>query len=228
MDVKTIMLNYGAPFGFLFKNKDWFRKFLIASLLTYTIIGAAPVFGWMIEIVRRVSKGEEPPIPELKDWKLFWKLGGKFALVNAVWLLPLLFATILLYLPLIFANSIKPELLLAVFGAVLCCVLLFLFVYSIAYVFFFPAMLVVLAEEGSAWEAMNPLHLWKMTRLRFIEYLMVFLIVGMGLFNIILLVAPFTLFLLLPPMLVYAGLVAAHYAGQLGGGVENGSGQAAA
>jgi hypothetical protein len=72
---------------------------------------------------------------------------------------------------------------------------------------------------------MNPVHLWQAARLRFTEYLMVFLIVGMGLFNLILLIAPFTLFLLLPPMLVYAGLVAAHYAGQLGGGVENGSGR---
>ena len=117
---EAILLNYGSPFGFIFKDKNWVKKFAIASLLTYTLIGAAPIFGWMIEIVRRVGKGEEPAIPELKDWKLFWKLGGKFALVNAIWLLPILFAVILVYLPLVFANSIKPELMLAVFGSTLC------------------------------------------------------------------------------------------------------------
>jgi hypothetical protein len=43
----------------------------------------------------------------------------------------------------------------------------------------------------------------------------VFLIVGLALFNVVLALAAFTAFLLLPPLLVYAGLVCAHYAGQL-------------
>ena len=221
-------LNYGAPFGFLFQDKNWLKKFLLASLLTYTLIGAAPVFGWTIEIVRRVGQGEEPVIPELKDWKLFWKLGGKFALVNAIWLLPLLLAVIMLYLPLILTDSIKPELMLAFYGGVLCCVMLFLFVYAIVYVFFIPAMMVVLAGGGSVWKAANPARLWKLARPRFTEYLLVSIIVGIAVSNIVLLVGALTLFLLLPPLLVYAELVAAHYAGQLAKGHENGSGQTAA
>ena len=212
---EAILLNYGSPFGFIFKDKNWVKKFAIASLLTYTLIGAAPIFGWMIEIVRRVGKGEEPAIPELKDWKLFWKLGGKFALVNAIWLLPILFAVILVYLPLVFANSIKPELMLAVFGSTLCCVMSFLFVYIIVYVFFFTAMMVVVAKGGSVWKAVNPIQLGKMIHPRFSEYFLVFLIVGAALINIILLLSTLSLFLFLPPMLVYAGLVTAHYAGQL-------------
>jgi hypothetical protein len=48
-----------------------------------------------------------------------------------------------------------------------------------------------------------------------LKYLMVFLIVGLALFNIILLVAAVTAFLLVPPLLAYAGLVSAQYAGQL-------------
>ena len=214
------MLDYFSPFSYLFKDRDWLKKFTVASLLTYTLIGAAPVFGWMIEIVRRVGKGEEPLLPEWKDWKLFWKLGGKFALVNAFWLLPLLLAAILLYLPLIFSNQLQGETMLVIFGGTLCCVLGFLFVYAIIYSFFFPAMMVVLAEVGSAWKAMNPLHLWKAARPHFSGYLLVFLIVGMALVNIILLLSAFTLFLLLPPMLVYAGLVTAHYAGQLGRAIQ--------
>jgi hypothetical protein len=209
------MLDFSAPFGFLFKNKDWLKKFGFASLLTYTLLGAAPVLGWTIEAVRRVGTGEEPVLPELKEWKQFWKLGGKFALVNAVWLLPLLLAVILLYLPLIFVSKLQPEMVLAVFGGTLFCVLGFLLVYSIIYVFLFPVMLVALAEGRSTWKAMNPVHLWKIARLHFGGYLMVFLIVGIALFNVILILSAFTLFLLLPPMLVYAGLVTAHFAGQL-------------
>ena len=207
--------DYGAPFGYFFKDKGWFKKFAIASLLTYTLIGAAPILGWTIEIVRRVGKGEEPEVPELSDWKAYWKLGGQFAFMNVIWLLPVLLAVIGLYMPLIFVNSIKPGMLLAVFGGTLVCVLVFLLVYSCIYIFLFPSMMILLAETGSAWKAMNPARLWKVARAHFTGHLMVFLIVGVGLLNLMLLIAPFTLFLLLPSMLVYAGLVTAHYAGQL-------------
>jgi hypothetical protein len=209
------MLQFGTPFGYLFQQRGWFKQFAIASLLTYTLIGAAPVMGWMIEITRRVAKGITPVIPVYNDWKLYWKLGGKFALVNAVWLFPLLLAVILLYLPLLFTNRIPPEATLGIFASVLCCVMAFLFIYTILYVFFTPAMMVVLATDGSAGKAIHPIHLLKSVRLQFMGYLLVFLIIGLGLMNIVAVLAVFTLFLLLPPLLVYAGVVTAHYAGQL-------------
>ena len=208
-------LDYFTPFTYFFQSKDWLKKFVIASLLTYTLIGAAPVLGWLIVVVRRVGQGQDPEVPELSDWKTFWSLGGQFAAMNALWLLPLLLAVILLYLPLIFVRSIKPELLLVIFGGTLGCVLIFLLVYSIIYAFFFPAMQVLLARTGSTWQSADPLRLWKTTRAHFTAYLLVFLLVGLALFNIMLGLAVLTAFLLLPPLLVYAGLVSAHYAGQL-------------
>ena len=212
----ALTLNYGAPFGYLFKDKNWFKKFAIASLLTYTLIGAAPIFGWMIEIVRQVARGEEPVIPEIKDWKTFWKPGSQFAFVNVVWLLPVVVAVIVSYLPLIFLNALNTEeMFVFVWGITIFCVLAFLLVFSIVYMFLVPAILVVLAETSSSWQAANPVQLWKTVRPQFIKYLIVFLIVGVALFNVTLIAAALTLFLLLPPMLVYTGLVTAHYAGQL-------------
>ena len=146
-------LDYFAPFTYFFKSRGWLKKFVIASLLTYTLIGAAPVLGWLIAIVRQVGQRQEPEVPELSDWKAFWRLGGQFAGVNALWLLPLLLAVILLYLPLIFARSIRPGMFVAVFGGTLGCVLIFLLVYSIIYAFFFPAMQVLLARSGSTWQS---------------------------------------------------------------------------
>ena len=104
-------LDYGAPFRFLFEAKDWLKKLALASLLTVTLIGAAPVMGWTVAIVRRVSRDEEPLVPDLSDWKTNWRLGGQFAFVNAVWLLPLLAAVIALYLPLIFAQQLEAAVL---------------------------------------------------------------------------------------------------------------------
>ena len=209
-------LEYSTPYGFFYKDKGWFKKLVITSLLTMTLIGAAPVFGWAIEIVRRVARGEEPVVPELEDWGLYWKLGGKFAFANALWLLPLLLATVLLYLPLIFVNQIPPELLLVIFSGVLLCVMGFLFVYSIVYAYFIPVMMVSLADDDSAWQAANPVHLWRLARPRLGGYLMLYLVVGVGMVNLVVFLSAFTLFLLLPPLVVYLTLVTAHFAGQLG------------
>jgi Protein of unknown function (DUF4013) len=208
-------LDYFAPFTYFFKSKNWLKKFVIASLLTYTLIGAAPVLGWMIGIVRQVGQRQEPEVPELSDWKNLWRLGGQFAGVNTLWLLPLLLAAILLYVPLLLARALQPGMMLAVFGWTLGCEAIFLLAYSIVYAFFFPAMQVLLARTGSTWQSADPRQLWKITRAHFIPYLLVFLIVGLALFNVVLALAALTAFLLLPPLLVYAGLVCAHYAGQL-------------
>ncbi len=56
------MLDFTSPFTFLFRDKNWLKKFILASLLTYTVIGADPVMGWMLEITRRVGNGESPCI----------------------------------------------------------------------------------------------------------------------------------------------------------------------
>ena len=74
---------------------------------------------------------------------------------------------------------------------------------------------VLLARGGSTWQAADPRRLWKTVRAHFSRYLLVYLITGLALFNFMLVAAALTAFLLLPPLLVYAGLVSAHYAGQL-------------
>ena len=209
------MLDYGSPFTFLFQDKTWLKKFALASLLTYTIIGGAPVLGWTVEIVRRVGRGEAAELPEWDNWKAFWRQGGQFVSINVLWLLPLVLALIAIYLPLVFANHLPGEALLAVWGVTLLSVLVVLFLYAIIYSLFFPAMLVLLAGTGLTWQSANPVKLWKTVRPHLFEYLLVYLIVGLGLFNITLLLSTLTLFLFLPPLLVYIGMVTAHFAGQL-------------
>ena len=212
------MLDYASPFTFFFRDKAWLKKFVVASLLTYTVIGADPVSGWMVEVARRVGQRESPELPEWEDWRSFWKEGTRFLGVNVLWLLPLVLAIISVYVPLLFVNRLSDITLLAVWGGTLFCVLIFVLLYSIIYLFFFPAMLVLLAKSGLTWASANPVRLWKIIRPRFMEYLLVFLIVGLGLFNVVLILSAFTLFLLLPPLLVYLGVVTAHFAGQLSQG----------
>lgn len=208
-------LQYAAAFSFIFKDRNWAGKLALASLLTCTLVGAAPVIGWTVNIAQRVACGTEPIVPEFKNWRNFWKLGGQFALINAIWLLPLLLAVIIIYLPLLLINTLPDEAILAVFAFTLIFVFIFLLIYSTIYIFVIPAMIVLLVKTGSPRQAMNPRRLLQVIRPRFMDYLIIFLVVGMALFNITLIVSFLSLFILLAPMLVYAGLVTAHFAGQL-------------
>ncbi len=209
------MLEFRSPFTFLFRDKDWLKKFALASLLTYTLVGAAPVMGWMVEVARRVAKGNAAPLPAWDNWKTFWREGARLVGVNVLWLLPVALAVIVIYLPLIFVEQMSGETLLVVWGLTLLCVLAFLFIYSILYVFFIPAMTVRIAANDTTWKSAWVISLWKTVRPFFTEYLLVFLVVGMALFNAAFVLASLTFFLFLPPLLVYVGLVTTHFAGQL-------------
>ena len=47
-------MNYSHAFSYVFEDKDWLSKILIAGLISLIpIVGQLYLFGWMIEIVRR-------------------------------------------------------------------------------------------------------------------------------------------------------------------------------
>jgi Protein of unknown function (DUF4013) len=209
------MTDYGSAFTFFFKDRDWFHKFAVATLLTFSILGLGPVLGWTLELVRRIRAGEGTELPGWTDWRIYWKQGFKYWTVNLLWLLPVIFGILLIYLPLLFTRSFSDELVLIIFFSVLCCDTVFLLIYSTAIVFFQPAMLGILAVTGSVRAAASPVNVWKTVHRHPGPHLIVFLIVGMGLLTVVFLIAPLTLFLGLPPLLVYTGIVTAYYAGQL-------------
>jgi len=213
------MLDYSSPFAFVFKDPRWWRKLLVASLLTCTLVGAAPVLGWTIEVVRRVALGVEPALPEFKDWGSYWKMGVRFAAVHTLWLLPLLLVTLALYiLPALLIGNTADETVLLVFGETLMCVFGLLFLFGWVYMFFIQPMMVALAGGGTVWQSANPARLWRLARPRFMDYFIVFLVIWLAVINLLFLLSSFTLYLLLPAALVYGGLVTAHFTGQLGRG----------
>lgn len=105
--------------------------------------------------------------------------------------------------------------LLVLWFALLACALVFLTVYTAVVIFLLPAAMGVLAETDDLKRALNPVHAWRRARAHFVPHLVVFLIVGLGATTVISILAPLTLFLALPPLLAYTGLLLAHYAGQL-------------
>ena len=208
-------LDFGTPFGFFLKDRAWLQKVVLASLLTYTFIGISPVLGWNLEIIRRVVRGGDVELPEWTNLRAFWKEGGKCWLLNLAWLAPVILAVLIIYFPLLFLRSIGTDRLAVVELGVLGCMLTFITGYGMVVLFLLPAALGILAETGSLGSAINPRRAWRMAHDHLGPHLLVFLIFGLGLTTLLSLAAALTLFLALPPLLVYTSLVLTHYSGQL-------------
>lgn len=208
-------LDFGAPFGFFLRDKAWLKKVVLASLLTYTFIGISPVLGWTLEIIRRVGRGGEVELPEWTSLSRFWKEGVKCWFLNLGWLTPVILAILIIYFPILFLRSIGTNQLAVVELAVLGCMLTFIIGYGMVVIFLLPAALGILAETGSLRQAINPAHAWRLARAHLGPHLLVFVLFGLGLTTILSIVALLTLFLAVPPLLVYTSLVLAHFSGQL-------------
>jgi hypothetical protein len=83
-------LDIEAAFKFVFQDPDWIQKIAIGGLLSMTIIGIIPVFGWGIEIVRRVLNHERELLPGWQDWETYIVDGLKMMVVLFLWMLPVM------------------------------------------------------------------------------------------------------------------------------------------
>lgn len=61
-------MEFGKAFSFFTGDEDWIKKLLIAAVLCLTGIGAIPVLGWAMAIIKRMGEGE---VTELPDWSDF-------------------------------------------------------------------------------------------------------------------------------------------------------------
>jgi hypothetical protein len=208
-------IDYGAAFGFFLEDNAWLKKLAIASLLIFTLVGGVPFLGWCLEITRSVARGEPTGLPAWTGFRSLWRRGYKLALLNLVWLFPAVVATLCIYLPAFFVHSLDTLQLLAVWFALLGFVLIFVTIYTAAVIFLLPAAMGLLAETDDLKCALKPRQAWRRVRAHPGSHLIVFLIVGLGATTAISIIAPLTLFLTLPPLLAYTGLLLAHYAGQL-------------
>ena len=103
------MNDLGKAFTFVFKDPRWFTKFLIGAVFMVLSIFVVAIFilaGYFVQVVLRVMRQEQNPLPDWNDIGAKLVLGFKFCVVYLIYLLPI----ILLYIPVV---------LLAVFGSLL-------------------------------------------------------------------------------------------------------------
>ena len=83
-------MNYSRAFSYVFEDKNWLSKILIAGLIfLIPIVGQIYLMGWMIEIVRRVKAGRTDILPTT-HFAYFLTLGLKMIVVTLIYSIPVI------------------------------------------------------------------------------------------------------------------------------------------
>jgi hypothetical protein len=140
-------MDIGKSFTFVFDDKDWIKKVAIAAgilalgilffwlLFIPTILAIALLGGYMVEIIRRVLRGEMDGLPEWDNWGVLMADGLKVWVIGVVYALPILILSLCLSIP-IAALSDRAEGLSSLLSVFLSCISL---LYAIAVTLVLPA-----------------------------------------------------------------------------------------
>lgn len=59
-------MDFGLAFSFVFKDPDWLKKIAILALVgLIPIVGQLVIYGWMMDVTRRVMNQDPTPLPDL-------------------------------------------------------------------------------------------------------------------------------------------------------------------
>lgn len=159
-------MNFGLPFTFPFEDPDWLKKIALAGLVTLIpIVGQFFIMGWMLEITRRVIKGESPLLPDL-DFGQNLGTGFKAWVIGLVYALPM----IVFALPMIIvgaaggAAGMDEETLAIVISAISCCCGGLMFLYGILLAFMLPAAYGKFLESGVMGDAFKVKDVFAMVK----------------------------------------------------------------
>jgi len=91
-------MNYSRAFSYVFEDKNWLSKILIAGLISLIpIIGQLYLLGWTVEIVRRVKAGRTDVLPTT-HFSYFLTLGLKLFVVALIYSIPVIILSAIMQL----------------------------------------------------------------------------------------------------------------------------------
>lgn len=84
-------MNYGRAFSYVTEDPEWFKKVGIGMLIMLIpLIGQLAVFGWSMEMMRRIIHDEPEMLPDWDDFGKYLGNGFKELVVGLVYALPIL------------------------------------------------------------------------------------------------------------------------------------------
>lgn len=136
-------MDFQRSFTYVFEDKDWILKILIGGLLSFIPVVNFAVFGFAIETLKRARNGEEPVLPDWKDFGMLFSEGLLFALGMLVYLLVPLLVSFSGVIPMMGRSNSSFN--FGIFGFVS----LFVIFYVLAWLFFYPAIFLNYARKGT-------------------------------------------------------------------------------
>lgn len=140
-------------FTYVFEDKEWLVKLILGvvmSVLSFLILPALILNGYMVAIIRRVMHGEKENLPQWDDWGKLLKDGFFVTVAQFLWVLPLfLLATVVFgatagFGSMFESSDVMSTLMAAVFSVGGC----LFFLAAIALAFIAPAIAIQYARTG--------------------------------------------------------------------------------
>lgn len=166
-------MDFGLAFSFPFQDEGWVKKVVLTAVISLIpIIGQIALIGWLVELTRRVIRGDAEPLPDWADFGGILVLGLKMFAIGFVYAIPLMFMTIPMA---IFDALVDSDSAVALYTIVTLCFSCFALIYGLALAFFIPAAVGELAATDNLGAAINPTNIIAHVRAAPSAYLLAFL-----------------------------------------------------
>jgi hypothetical protein len=165
-------MDFGLSFSFPFQDEEWVKKVVLTAVISLIpLIGQIALIGWLVELTRRVIRGDAEPLPDWADFGGILMLGLKIFAIGFVYALPLMFIVI----PMGIVDAlVDSESAAALYSIVTMCFSCFALIYGLALAFFFPAAVGELAATDDFGAAINPTNIFAHVRAAPNAYLLAF------------------------------------------------------
>ena len=172
-------MDFGIAFSFAFQDEEWLKKIAIGAVLALTGIGMVPLFGWMMEIIRRAKVGDY----SLPDWSDFGKLivdGLKAMLIILIWMVPVYIISGCIAGGSVLGSDTSSDANQVLGWGLVALSSCLAIPFGLIVVLLMPPMINILADTDKFGEALNPVNSWKLFRNNIGGYLLLILFQGFG------------------------------------------------
>lgn len=176
-------MDFGLAFTYVFKDEDWIKKLALVALVSIIpIIGWFVVFGFALEIMKRVINNDPVTLPDL-DFGGFLGKGFQAFIIGFVYGIPLFIISSPSWILTLLGGSLDADLLQTLTLAISCICGGIGFIYGIILGFMLPAAFGNFIKEGSLGAAFRIGEVFGLVKAAPVAYLIA--IVGAGVANII-------------------------------------------
>jgi hypothetical protein len=171
-------MDIGVALRFTTEDKKWIEKIAIGAVLIFTVIGWLAVVGWMLEILRRVVRGEAEVLPPWTNLGKYFVDGLVVGVIGFLWILPIIVVSACLGGLSGIAAGLQPDENAG--GGMMIWLTLCLGLISLPYAlivsFLIPPMLGIYALQGTFGAAVNPAKAWRLARANLGGFLVAWLV----------------------------------------------------